>query len=97
MRKFITTSDVGDVVIGNESVLFHIGNGCGDGKTRIEIIDCGEKETSPRDYVTRISGKFNLYNYDCTNGKDEDVIATLSGVYDIYARDGRVTFEKIGG
>lgn len=98
-RCFKTYSDVGSLLVGNEHFQVLIPNGIGDGTTRVAIFrkddevsgglielmfDCKHGPT--------LSGKFNIYSYDCDNPALDEPCKTLDGKYFTYYYDGFVAF-----
>ena len=87
MEKFLTYSDVGSVLVGTKNFGVLLENGIGDGETLVYILDKEEKDTvvpENAEFNTVISGKVNLYKYDCSNRKRTDIKATLNGTYYVY-------------
>ena len=93
MKEFYTMSDVGSVLVGNKEfgVCFH--NGYGDGTTSVVLC---EKWQAPKDatFIDTIEGIFNIYNYDCSERDEEDIVVSLNGRYGVYCKAGTVYFEK---
>ena len=95
--EIVTSSDVGGVLIGTKDFGIIISNGYGDSETEIIIFnEKDEKEIlSPNaKFDTMVKGKFNIYDHDCSNRDDEDIIITLEGEFAIYNDCGTVCFEK---
>lgn len=88
-KSFVVDSDVGGVKVGNDDFSFIIHNGYGDG-SHIVLITKPAKVHDLLDFKTSITGKFNIYDYDCGNS----IEATLDGTYFVYAYNGIVVFEK---
>lgn len=98
-RCFMTYSDVGSLLVGNEDFQVLIPNGMGDGTTRVAVfrkdddisvrlielmMDCKHGPT--------LSGKFNIYSYDCDKPEVDEPYKTLEGRYFTYYYDGFVAF-----
>jgi hypothetical protein len=97
MKKYYCTSEVGSVLIGNEQVRFAIPNGYGDGLTAVRVYDIGEAiDINGNDlhFKTFVEGTFNIYDYDCCDGSQEHVLATLDGRYGVYIGELLVVFQK---
>lgn len=99
MKKYYTDSDGGAFLIGNKDFSFFISNNYGDCRNTVLVFEseeeyknyCIEKygKTDWRDrfkWQTTIKGKFNLYNYDCSDMSDKDVKAEFNGKYGLYLR-----------
>ena len=90
-KMFKTDSEAGSVKIGNENFSILIPNGMGDGTTRVDILNSDEFNRSAFYYFTIISGKFNIYSYDC----GEEIEKEMNGKFQVYYKDGIVIFEVI--
>ncbi len=98
-RCFKTYSDVGSLLVGNEDFQVLIPNGIGDGTTRVAIFKKGDNVFSglielmmDRKHGPTLSGKFNIYSYDCDNPALDEPCKTLEGRYFTYYYDGFVAF-----
>ncbi len=101
-KRFVTSSDIGGLRVGNAEFSINIPNGYGDGDTRVAFFDgyipqkeleynnFGENELR---YFTCLKGTFNIYDDDCSTG-NEGYLATFSGRFGIYYRDGYIFFER---
>lgn len=99
MKKFVCESDIGSVLVGNEQVRFALPNIGGDGLTTLIICDSlseyylnVEEETTK--FTTSIEGTFNVFSYDCSDGRKEDIVATLIGRYGVYRDTWKVILVK---
>lgn len=95
MKKMKTYSDIGGVLVGTKEFAVNLHNGIGDGTTTCIILDDKEEPPKYAKYNTMIKGTFNIYSYDCSNMKDEDIVVTLSGEYAVYYYEYEVYFEKL--
>lgn len=99
MKRYCCASDIGSVLVGNEQVQFALPNIGGDGMTELVICENNEEYESVRKdkdvFVTVIKGSFNVFGYDCSNGNEEDVIATLDGYYGVYQNFYKVILVKV--
>lgn len=99
MKKYYTNSDVGCFLFGNKDFSFKLPNGVGDGRNTVLVFDSEEeyKAFCIKDYGEKrwydafkwqmpINGKFNLYNYDCSDMDDKDIKAKFDGKYYLYLR-----------
>lgn len=68
----------------------HLPTGAGDGDSAFCIYNSGEIDTAPLNYFTLISGRFNIYDYDCGS----TVTETVEGSFQIYYSSGIVFFIK---
>lgn len=87
-----TISDAGALKIGTDNFSILIPNGRGDGETRYAVLS--NDEFHARDlmhYFTIISGKFNVYSYDC----GDDIIEELDEKYQVYFYEGLVALVKL--
>jgi hypothetical protein len=89
-RRCDTISDAGAVKIANDSFSVLIPTGAGDGDSAFCIYNSGEIDTAPLNYFTLISGRFNIYDYDCGN----TVAETVQGSFQVYYSSGIVFFIK---
>jgi len=98
MKTYYCDSDIGSVLVGNKEMQFALPNIGGDGTTKLIVCSMSEYENKvsrPDDeFVTSINGKFNVFSYDCSNGDDEDVIATLEGRFGVYRNSWKVILER---
>lgn len=98
-RCFKTHSDVGSLLVGNESFQVLIPNGMGDGTTRVAVFK-KDDETShglielmfDNKHGPTLSGKFNIYSYDCDKPEVDEPCETLEGRYLTYYYDGLIAF-----
>lgn len=98
-RCFKTYSDVGSLLVGNENFQVLIPNGIGDGTTRVAVF---KKEDDvfgglielmmDGQHGPTLSGKFNIYSYDCDNPAVDEPCKKLDGRYFTYFYDGFVAF-----
>lgn len=68
----------------------HLPTGAGDGDSAFCIYNDGEIDTASLTYFTLISGKFNIYDYDCGN----TVAEAVEGSLHVYYSSGIVFFIK---
>ena len=99
MKEFTCYSDVRSVTVGSKEFRVDLPNRGGDGTTMCYIFeDEGEfalnKDHSNSSFVTCVEGTFNVYNYDCTSGIDEDILITLTGRYGVYRSNMKVILVK---
>ena len=94
MKAYCCISDIGSVLVGNETVRFALPNIGGDGETILTIYDKTESVPANARFVTCIEGTFNVFNYDCSKGNPEDVIETLEGRYGVWQADYAVILQK---
>jgi hypothetical protein len=94
MKQFKTYSDIGSVLVGNDNFSVALQNGYGDGETLVRVYEIGEKVPDGAKFNTSVQGTFNIYNYDCSDRNEEDVVATLSGRFGVYYGYSSVFFEK---
>ena len=97
MKKYRCYSDIGSVLVGNEELRVALPNIGGDGYTKLEVYEQEEcpNLNSKYDFITCMTGKFNVYEYDCAKG-DEKPLLTLEGRYGIYRGKMTVALEKWG-
>lgn len=88
-ESFTTISDIGSLTVGNRNFRYNIPNLYGDGTNTIYIFD-NKINLECLNFLTTISGKFNIYEYDCGN----DVAKKLNGVYAIYRIEKIFAFVK---
>lgn len=102
MKQYYTESDGGCFLFGNKDFSFNIPNGYGDCRNKVILFDSyaefysflEEKygNRNPYDvkfkWQTSIEGRFNLYNYDCSDMNEKDIKAKFDGKYSIYLRSG---------
>mgnify|MGYP000448732176 CR=1 FL=1 len=98
-RCFKTYSDVGSLLVGNESFQVLIPNGMGDGTTRVAVfkkdddVPCGLIDLMmDSKHGPTLRGKFNIYSYDCDKPEVDEPCKTLEGRYLVYYYDGFVAF-----
>lgn len=94
MKEFITYSDIGSALVGNKEFAVTLENGYGDGETLVRVYKIGEEVPYGAKFNTRIEGTFNIYNYDCSERNEEDIVATLSGAFGVFYGRGSVYFKK---
>lgn len=94
MQKFTTTSDIGSVLFGTDDFRIALPNGYGDGVSYVTICKKGEIDIDPRYFFTSISGSFNIYNDDCSDGDKKDIVVSLQGRYGVYSYDRQVILER---
>lgn len=85
MKKFNYIADAGSLMLGTETFKARFTNGYGDGKFTVTIDESGEVDLNNWQFVEDVEGKFNVYDYDCSNA---EVLTTLEGRYGIYNRHG---------
>lgn len=92
-KCFYADADAGGVKVGNGTFSTRIGNGVGDGTTRIAVFAKSDDFNSHMmDFSgVTLSGEFSIYDHDCGNVP----IVTLSGNYSVYVYDGLVAFVAI--
>lgn len=91
IAHFITHSDAGGVLIGNENVSFIVSNGQGDGITKVYVT--AKFEPASLEFFTSVEGdKIQIHEYDCD--LTSKVMCTLSGRYGIHAGYGYIVFVK---
>lgn len=98
MKKYYTNSDGGSFLFGNKDFSFKLPNGFGDGRNTVivfedykEFKEYCEKEFGKNGinhfhYKLRITGKFNLYKYDCAPLIKEEVKRKFDGDFMLYLR-----------
>lgn len=98
-RCFKTYSDVGSLLVGNESFQVLIPNGKGDGTTRVAVFKKNDSVSvglielmMDRKHGPTLNGKFNIYSYDCDNPEKDEPLKTLDGKFLTYYYDGFVAF-----
>lgn len=87
-----TESDAGALKIGAGGFVVNIPNGYGDGEMRYAVLN--DDEFYARDlmhYFTMISGKFNVYSYDC----GDDISEELDGTFHVYFYEGLVALVRL--
>lgn len=92
--EYITHSDCGGVLIGNENFNIVIPNGYGDGETRLFILD--ENNEIQLHNMAKFFTSFNaddikVYAEDTSRKRE---IINLNGRYGAYFHDGIVIFER---
>lgn len=96
-KQFKTYSDAGGLLVGNKQFATLISNGYGDGVTRVCVFDndneCGYA-LSFMQLHDSIQGAFNIYNYDCSDRNDEDIVCKCSGKYFVYSYEGLIALVK---
>ncbi len=104
MKRFYCDSDIGGCLIGNKDWTFVVPNIGGDGRTKISIFNEDEAEfgkyvkENNLIFISSAQGTFNIYSYDCAFQdycKEEDVVASLSGRYQVYRGKKEVVFCEI--
>lgn len=91
MEKFNYIADAGSLMLGTETFKARFTNGYGDGDFTVTIDESGEIDLNNWHFVEDVEGKFNVYDYDCSNAK---VLTTLEGRYGIYNRHGDILLVK---
>lgn len=94
MKELFSYADAGSVLVGTKDFGILINNGYGDGKTTIKIGTRKELDAINKKFLTVINGSFNIYRYDCSQRKEDDILITLNGRYGIYQNNGTVYFEE---
>lgn len=99
MKKFVCESDIGSVLVGNKQVRFALPNIGGDGLTTVIICDSNSEyllnvEEDSNVFTTVIEGTFNVFSYDCSDGRKEDIVTTLTGRYGVYRDSWKVILVK---
>lgn len=98
-KGYIVHSNSGGVLVGNEQFGVVLPNIGGDGNTIVDIYEdetemTGEERLSLQ-FVTRISGTFNIYSHDCADRDNPlAILTTISGEYGVYRGPMRVVLEK---
>ena len=100
MKKYHTDSDVGSFLFGNKDFSFKLPNGYGDCENTVFVFDNNKefwdycikqygKEVKDRYFKWKmsLSGKFNLYNYDCSDINEKDIEVSFDGSYNLYLRN----------
>ena len=78
MKRLQTTSDIASVLVGNKNFAVAISNGLGDGWTNVYVYKTeAEFYCSKWHFETVIFGSFNIYDYDCCDRKEENIIQTV--------------------
>ncbi len=99
MKKYYTNSDGGSFLFGNKDFSFKVFNGVGDGRNTVLVFEDYEeyKQYCIKAYgelgwwkafkdIMPINGKFNLYNYDCSDMNSKDIKARFDGKYYLHLR-----------
>ena len=87
-----TISDAGALKIGAGGFAVNIPNGYGDGEMRYAVLNDDEFYASDlMHYFTMISGKFNVYSYDC----GDDILEELDGTFQVYFYEGLVALVRL--
>lgn len=96
MKIYYTSSDMGSVLVGTKNFGILLTNGIGDGKTTCIVLEKEEENKKPSyaKFNTCIKGSFNIYQYDCSDRKEEDIVTTLHGNYFVYYHEYIVYFIK---
>lgn len=95
-KRFVTSSGIGGLRVGNAEFSINIPNGYGDTraaffdgyipKKELEYNNFGENELR---YFTCLKGTFNIYDDDCSTGNEGYLAA-----FGIHYRDGYIFFER---
>lgn len=89
-----TVSDVGSLKVGNDDFSLLIPNGYGDGEMTCYITtDVNISEKDGFKYFSLLSGKFNIYDYDCG---DNVIYTTSDNAYQVWFGNGYVILNKNG-
>lgn len=91
MKKFNYIADAGSLMLGTETFKARFTNGYGDGGFTVTIDENGKVDLKDWCFVEDVKGKFNVYDYDCS---DAQVLTTLEGHYGIYNRNGDMLLLK---
>lgn len=96
-HAFITTSDIGCLSIGSNSLRINIHNLYGDTSCNHVYVFEEAIDISIKYYLTDINGTFDIYDYDCPGNKYRQACSciTLSGHYNIYRDVKTFVFVKI--
>lgn len=102
MKRLTTGSDIGSLLIGNKDFTFTVSNKYGDCENKILIFESEQEYQNYLikkygelkwfcifKYVGKVTGKFNLYKYDCgvDYANDNDIVYKFNGTYRIYLKD----------
>ena len=98
MKKYKYSCDGGSLLLGNENFTACYMNNYGDGTHHVYIRRRGEetpKDWTGANFYSRlnfegcVTGKFNVYNYDCIHNEElsdkKNIIKTLSGRWAVYS------------
>ena len=110
MKSYSCSSDIGSVLIGNESWTFAVPNYGGDGTTRVFIFDSkGEFDGSEirtnkeLDFISSVQGEFGIFEYDCAyhalrsgDMTMKSALCILRGRYGVYRGKFTVVFVRWG-
>jgi len=98
MKKYYTDSDGGSFLFGNEDFSIKLPNGFGDCRNTVIVFDdykefheyCqkefGAKGADRFDWKLRITGRFNLYKYDCAALIKEEIKTKFDGDFMLFLR-----------
>lgn len=91
-KCFKTFSDAGGIKVGCDAFSMTIGNGIGDGTTRVAVFtkDDAFNANMMRYSGISVNGKFSVYDYDC----GDTPIIELNGNFFVYTYDGLVAFAE---
>lgn len=86
---FETNSDIGGVVVGNESFCMNLKNGYGDGTTHVYVFNTKRIPIELIEFLNFndcLGGKFNIYEDDISvyDKEKSKVLCTLEGYYGAY-------------
>lgn len=91
MKKFNYIADAGSLMLGTETFKARFTNGYGDGEFTVTIDENREVDLNGWRFLEDVEGKFNVYDYDCS---DPEVLTTLEGRYGIYHHFGDMLLVK---
>ena len=98
MEEYETLSDKGGVLLASAELELLIPTNVNDDSREaiVRILESIEKVNPSAKFITKLYGKFNVYNYDCASTSREDnVIASLNGIYNIFSANGVVYIKEI--
>ena len=94
-KLYGTTSDVGEVRIGNDKFTYGIRNGYGDGHVNVWVIDYPDHTAFINTHFEcagTINGEFNIYSHDC--GEKEVVATVPQGKYYVEVLNFRMSTDR---
>lgn len=108
MKQYMTSSDIGAVLIGNEDWTFAVPNGIGDGESIVRVYSSdtefrNDPWSKEMQFISSAQGTFGIFGYDCDyhdllrhEMSIKDSVCVLKGRYGLYNKSGsyRVAFVK---
>ncbi len=108
MKDFMTSCDIGSVLIGNEDWTFAVPNIGGDGTTEVRVYDsdaefCEDASfTKDMEFISSAQGRFGIFRYDCDfhdlhllhEMTMTDAACVLNGRYGVYQGHYKVAFVR---